>query len=630
VAIDGVPTMIVGVMPARMFAPGAPDVWIPASSSSSLLRNRRAHLFTVIGRLNSQHSIASAQREIDVLTAAIDRDSGSVDPDLTMVATRLQARMVQNARPAILLLWAGVSLVMLIAAANIANLLLMHGIARGRELSIRIALGAGRSRIARQLAIEISVLTCAGGLLGTCLGLWSLPALRAVLPGSIPRASDLSGDPIVVIFGVSVSLLMAAIFGVPFALRSSARQPIDDLRSRTSSGASRSRSRSILVMAEITLTVMLLAGTGLLARSLWAVLRIDPGFNSSGVLTFRVSLPASKYPTAAEHSAFYAAAIERIAGQPGISVTGVTGALPLTGTPATTMEPEASTATDQLSADVITASPGFFTALQIPLRQGRLFAATDVKGAPPVAVVNETAARRFWPDGVNPVGRTMTMKDWGAPYRAEVVGIVGDVHQAGADAEVSPAVYFPFAQFPETTLTQSIVVRTTGDLQRTISAVKEQIWAVDPSQPIASIRTMDAVMAASVAERRFNFVLLTAFGMTALLLSAVGIYGIVAFAVTERTQEIGVRLALGARTRDLVLLVVAHGARPVIAGIAAGLVGAFLASRLLATLLFGVRPTDTVTLMGVAIAIAVVATVACAGPVRRALRTDPIIALRSE
>jgi ABC-type antimicrobial peptide transport system permease subunit len=222
------------------------------------------------------------------------------------------------------------------------------------------------------------------------------------------------------------------------------------------------------------------------------------------------------------------------------------------------------------------------------------------------------------------------MKDWGAPYRAEVVGIVGDVHQAGADADISPAIYFPFAQFPETTLTQSIVVRTTGDLERAISAVKAQIWAVDPSQPIAAIRTMDAVMAASVAERRFNVVLLTTFGIAALLLSAVGIYGIVAFAVAERTQEIGVRLALGARTRDLVLLVVAHGVRPAIAGIATGVVGALLASRLFATLLFGVRPTDALTLIGVVVAIGVVATAACAGPVRRALRTDPIVALRSE
>jgi putative ABC transport system permease protein len=602
VSIDGVPTEIVGVAPSRMFSPGTPDIWIPATRSAPLLNNRRAHLFTVIARVDGPYSFESTEREMDVLSSVIGRDSGNVDPGLRLITTPLQARLIQNARPAILALWAGVSLLMLIAAANIANLLLMHGSARARELSIRIAVGAGRARIVRQLATESVLLTCAGGLLGTCLGFWSVRALRVALPVSIPRANDLTGDPVVVLFGVGVSLVMALIFALPFTLRTSMLRPADALRSRIASGAAHSRSRSILVVAEVTLTAILLCGAGLLGRSLWSVLQVEPGFNPSNVLTFRVSLPPAKYPDAGAHHAFYQSVLDRIIAVPGVVAAGVTGALPLTGTPVTTMEPERSTATEQLSADVVTATPEFFAALEIPLRQGRSFTPTDRKGTHAVMVINEAAARRFWPDGSSPLGRRITMKDWGTAYQAEVVGVVGDVHQAGSDSEVSPAVYYPLSQFPETTLTESIVVRAEGNLAQTVSMVKDQIWAVDSSQPIAAIRTMDEIMSVAVAERRFNLVVLSAFAVAAVLLSAIGIYGIVAFAVAERRHEFGVRIALGAPRSDLVRVVMTHAARPVAIGLAAGL--------------GGVLTIVSVTLL------------ACAAPVRRALRLDPVAALR--
>ncbi len=628
VSIDSVPAEIIGVAPARMFAPGTPDIWIPATRSAPLLSNRRAHLFTVIGRIDASYSLGSSERELDALSTAIGRDSGNVDPDLTFLATPLQTRMIQNARPEILALWTGVSLLMLIAAANIASLLLMHGSARARELSIRIAVGAGRSRIVRQLATESVLLTCAGGLIGTCAGLWAVPALRAALPASIPRAADLTGGPIVLLFSICVSLAMAVIFALPLTLRTSMLRPADALRSRIASGPGHSRSRSILVIAEIALTATLLCGAGLLGRSLWSVLQVEPGFNPSNVLTFRLSLPAAKYSNAGAHHAFYQSVLERINALPRIVAAGVTGALPLTGTPATTMEPQRSTAAEQLSADVVTVTPGFFAALEIPLHRGRLFSPADLKGTQAVMLINETAARRFWPDGSSPVGRLITMKDWGAPYQAEVVGVVGDVHQAGSDSEVSPAVYYPLAQFPETTLTQSIVVRTTGNLTQTASMVKDQIWAVDSSQPIASVRTMDEIMSAAVAERRFNLLVLSAFAAAAVLLSAIGIYGIVAFAVSERRHEFGVRIALGAPRWDLVRVVMTHAAQPVGIGLIAGLGGALMTSRLLQTLLFGVRATDAMTFAAVGLTIATVTVLACTAPVRRALRLDPIAALR--
>jgi putative ABC transport system permease protein len=630
VVIDAVPVRIVGVAPAGLFAPGNPDVWLPEDASSTLRRNRRAHLFTTIGRLTTTASLESMQTELATVAQGTERDSGGVDGAITLLAKPLQARMVEPVRPALIMLWSAVGLVLLIAAANVANLLLMQGVSRTREWSIRAALGASRSRIGRQIVTECVLLACGGGFLGTILGWWSLPAVRAALPSSIPRVADLSPDLPTLLFGILLSAVMAALVGFAPAMRGSMRHPMEVLRGRTHAAGARSLARSLLVVAEVALTVMLLSGAALLARSLWMILQVQPGYNTSGVVTFRLSLPSATYPDASAHNAFYSRVLERIAALPGVAAAGVTGALPLTGTPATTMEPEQGPASEQFSADVLTASPGFFAALQIPLRQGRLFGPADAKGAQPVAIINQAAARRFWPDVTSPLGQHLTMKDWGEPYRAEVVGIVQDVHQAGADADVTPAVYYPLAQFPETTLSEAIVVRTIGDLQQTISAVRSQVSDVDPRQPIALVRTMDDIAAASIAERRFNLSVIGLFALGGVFLSALGIYGIVAFAVAERAQEFGVRIALGARRSDLVRLVAMHGARPVAVGLLVGLAGAVFASRLLVTLLFSVRPTDALTLIAVTITIVVVTVLACAGPVRRAMRVDPIVAIRAE
>jgi predicted permease len=411
--------------------------------------------------------VIAAREECATLAETIERDAGGIDPGMTLTVEPLQARLVETIRPALLMLWWGVGLVLLIAAANLANLLLMHGVARSQELSIRVALGAGGTCSARQIAIECVLLASAGGTLGSVLGIWSLPILQTALPASIPRLHNLSGDTPVILFSIAISVSMAVLFGLAPAVRAMLRRPIDLLRVRGATAQSASRSRSVLVTIEVALTVILLAGATLLARSLWTILQIDPGFDSSGVVAVRLSLPAAAYADAAAHNAFYSRVLERIASLPNVSAAAVTGALPLTGTPATTMEPEPVRVGEQLSADVITASPQFFAALHIPLRQGRVFSDRDVRGRQPVAVINEAAARRFWPD-TNPLGRSITMKDWGDPYRAEVVGIVGDVHQAGADVDASPAVYYPLAQFPETTLSEVIVIRAGRTAQRNL------------------------------------------------------------------------------------------------------------------------------------------------------------------
>jgi putative ABC transport system permease protein len=630
ILVNAEPTEVVGVMPRGLYAPGTPDIWRPLSIAAAFAANRRAHLFTVIGRLADGMSYEAARQELDAVAAGIVRDSGGAVTDLAFALANWQQRLVESVRPAMLVLWASVGLVLVIAAANIANLLLMQGAARGRELSIRTAVGASRARLLRQLAAESLLLGAAGGAMGTVLAVWSIPALAAALPASVPRSAALAADARVIGFGVLVSVLTAILFGIAPSIRLSARSPIDALRDRSADAAAPTWLRGALVVAEVALTVMLLAGVGLLGRSLVALVRVDPGFDPRNVMVFSLSLPRAAYPDAAAHARFYASVLDRLKAVPGISAAGATGALPLTGTPATTMTAEGSTARDSLVADVVTATPEFFAALRIPLKRGRLFTAADAAHAMPVVVVNETAVKRFWPDGSDPVGRAVTMLDWGRPYRAVVVGTVGDTRQRGLEVDPAPAVYYPLAQFPETTLSASIVVRTTGPAEGIVGATRVQIWSVDRDQPLGAVRPMESIAALGLAQRRFNVALLAAFAATALLLAAVGIYGIVAFSVGQRAREIGVRVALGARPADVTRLVLAQGIVPAGLGLTVGLAGALAASRLLQGLLYGVAPTDGVTLAGVTLVVAAIATAACFGPVRRAHRLDPALALRSE
>jgi putative ABC transport system permease protein len=302
----------------------------------------------------------------------------------------------------------------------------------------------------------------------------------------------------------------------------------------------------------------------------------------------------------------------------------------MTGTPTTTMVPEGRTEADGLFADIVTITPEFFTALRIPLRLGRGITDRDRAGSAPVVVVNEAAAKQFWPGGASPIGRRVVMRDWGEPYQAEVVGVVGDVRQMGMDVDARPAAYYPVAQFPETLLRQAMVIRTAGPAERTIAAAREQVWAVDRDQPVASAGLLSDVVAAAVAQRRFNFILAAAFAAAAMLLAGLGVYGVVAFGVGQRTREIGVRVALGARPADVARFAVRLGTVPVAAGAAAGLAGALAASRALEGLLFGVRPADVPTLAGVAALVLLLGAAACYAPTRRALRVDAAEALRQE
>ncbi len=630
VTVDAEPLEVIGVMPRGLDAPGSPDIWLPRPSSSPLLRNRRAHLYTVIARLAAGRSVTVAREELSALAPSIVRDSGGANPGMTLVATPLQARQVEGVRPALLVLWIAAGVLLLIAAANIANLLLMQGSARARELSIRTALGAGRARLARQLAAETALLGAIGGTLGTLIGAWSVPALRAALPAAVPRGDALVIDLPVVLFGAGASIVATILFGIVPALRASARRPADALRDRAGGDARQGGLRRALVAAEVALTVVLLAAAGLLARSFYSVMHVSPGFDAAHVLTVSLSPLAARYPDARAQDAFYARVLDRFHTVPSVRAAAVTGALPLTGGPATTMVPARTTAREELSADVVTVTPEFFAALRIPVLRGRVFTERDRAGAPPVLVLNEAAVRRFWPEGTDPLGAKVTMKDWGDPYLAEVVGVVADVHQHGLETDAVPAAYYPLAQFPEATLSHTIVVRTDDAPRALTGTARALVWAVDRDQPVARVRPLEDVLAAAVAERRFNLLLIGGFAASALLLAAIGVYGIVGFAVGQRTREIGVRMALGAGRLDVARTAATQGLVPIGVGLALGLAGALAATRWLQSLLFGVVATDPLTLAGVCSVVVLTALAASIPPVRRALRIDPMTALRAE
>jgi putative ABC transport system permease protein len=627
--VNAVPRIVAGVIDVPSSIPGAADVWLPYPDDAPLLMNRRARLFTVVGRLRPGISVSAASSELDNIARQVRHDAPEAGMDLSLRATSLAERIVQPIRSALVVLWAAVGVLLLIAFANVSNLLLMQGTIRARELSLRTALGASRATLVRQLALESVLLGVAGGVTGAAIGAWGLTVLRAALPPLLPRVTEVRADATVVLPGIALSLVASILFGLVPAIRASRRDAAASLRSRHGEQAG-SRLRDIFVAAQVALTLVLLFGAGLLGRSLLAVTRVPLGFDPSDVTTADLSLPSARYDDAAAHARFYARLLEQMSGVQGLDAIGVTGALPLSPTAATTMIPQDGRSDQQADADVITATPGLFTALRIPLVRGRSITDLDRSGAQPVALVNETAARQFWPAGVDPIGRTIEMRDWGSPYSATVIGIVGDVHQAGPDQPSAPAVYYPLAQFPETTLMQTVVVRSRVPLERVIGGIRDAVARIDAAQPIALAAAMPERIASALAPRRFNLLLLGAFASSALLLAAVGIYGIVAFAMAARTREIGIRMALGAAPRHIVRLAVVRGVVPVLFGVTAGAVASLAVSRALAVLVFGVATHDAASL-GIAIALVIAAGLAAiAGPARRVLRVDPAIALQAE
>ena len=626
---------VIGVMPSGfqsdVLFSGQYDLWAPLVPGGLLHDNRRSHLLAVIARLKPRGTIAQAEAELAALAAGIEQQNPGVDdPELGVTVIGLQERLVAPLRPALIVLLCAVCCVLLIACANVANLLLARSAAREREIAIRIALGASRWRIARQLLTESALLALAGGAAGLLLAVWGVDSITALAPANLPRIDEVRIDGRVLGFTLFSSLLTGILFGIAPALqlpRLSIHDVVKD-GGRGSTGVRRRWLRHFLVVSEVAIALVLLIGAGLLINSFWRLQQVDRGFNAENVLTLNLTL--SRQSKNDQQVAFLGEVLERAAQVPGVRSVGVTSTLPLRGGPATTFVIEDRQPVDlgdEPSADIRVIDSNYFRTMGVPLRAGRVFAETDTAAAPRVMVINETLAKRFWP-GEDPIGKRITMKDWGPPLTGEIVGIAGDVKADGLDSENRPMIYWPYPQFP--VIFNTIVARTEGDPLRLVGAIKNQIWSVDPDQPVASVSTMEQVLAGSVAPRRFNALLIGLFAAVALALAAVGIYGVISYAVSQRTHELGIRVALGAQGSDVLKLVVGQGMALAVTGVGLGLAAAVWLTRLMSTLLFGVSPTDAPTFVAVAVLLTAVALAACVVPARRATRVDPMVALRYE
>jgi putative ABC transport system permease protein len=627
---------VIGVLP-QGFRSGHPfvgqyDVWVPLAARGSLRDNRRSHLLGVLARLKPGQTLRQAQEELSILAGSIEGQHPGIDPELDINVIGLQTRMVEPLRPALLVFLCAVALVLAVACANVANLLLARAAAREKEMAIRAAMGASGLRLARQLLVESVLLAGLGGVIGLLLALWGVKLVTTLDPNNFPRINEVSIDGRVLLFTLLISLLTGVLFGLAPVLQLPRHKLYEPLKEggRTSHSAGRRSLRQVLVITEVALALILLIGAGLLANSFLHLMRVEHGFNPSNVLTINLTLPASKYTQNSQTIAFLQQTMERVAQIPGVRSAGLVSSLPYTGGPATDFEIEGrplEPGETEPTADIRIVDANYFRALVIPLRSGREFTDHDTTAAPRVMIINEEMARQHWPDE-NPIGRRVTMKDWGEPLTGEIVGIVANVKADGVSATIRPMIYWHYPQFPLTF--NNLVLRTEGDPLSMVSAVKAAVYAVDKEQPLSGIQTMDDLISRSVAPQRFNMLLLGLFAAVALVLAGIGIYGVISYTVAQRFQEIGIRMALGAQKSDVLRLVVGQGMRLVFIGLASGGVAAFGLSRLLEKLLFGVSPTDPLTFVSLALLLTAVAFLACYLPAHRATRVDPITALRQE
>jgi len=660
IRIDNDMYSIIGVAAVSFRHPGRGtetdvEVWAPAgwlASPFSPQPVRRAYVLQGgIGRLKAGIAPASAQQRLDALAERLRQQYPADYPagaGWTFRVIPLHDDLVGDVRPALLTLLAAVGFVLLIACANVANLLLARSSVRQREIAIRRALGAGRGRLVRQLLTESVVLAIVGGMLGLLIAVWGVDGLVQVSPASLPRLQGVGVNGVVLVFTAGLSLMTGMLFGLVPAMQGShadLHQVMQDAARSASATGRATRLRSTLVVGEFALALVLLVGAALLVQSFWRLQRVDLGFNPASVLTARIWLPQPNLPETGpyfKHDArvsFYRRVLDRVAALPGVQAAGGVSSLPLSGSPGRTsftIEGRSTDGGDVPTTEASLVTPGYFRALGVELVRGRLFDDHDDARAPAAVVVSESFARQFFAVE-DAIGRRLLPGGRGRPNGPQqpppanwltIIGIVRDVKSARVEAGPAPLLYRSVLQTSNLNLT--LVVRTRTDPSMLAEPIRREVRAVDPNEPVFSVRTMDAVVASALAQRRFTMLLLALFAATALALSAIGIYGVMAYFVTQRTHEIGIRMALGASRRDVVTMVLGQGARLATAGVAVGLVGALAITRAIATLLFGVSPRDPGTLVALAAALTAVALLACYVPARRATRVDPIRALRYE
>ena len=638
VRVDGVAHTVVGVLPSRTELPEESKIWVlsakpvPPSplATTEPGADRDVRYFAAIARLKPGVSLAQAQSDLDRVAATIQRLHPQTAAGRTLRIAPIYDDMVQGIRWGLLVLQAAVGLVLLIACANVSSLLIARASGRRRELAVRAALGAGRLRLVRQLLSESLLLGAAGGLAGLLLATWLIGAIAAVLPEAVPRTGEIGIDPIVATVALTMALVAAGVFGVGPSLQASTADAASALTSGGDRGGSaRTRGRAALVIAQVALTLILLSGAGLLLNSFLRLRGVDSGMRPEHVTVLDLALPSSRYATEASQAAAYRRLVDLLSAQPAMQAVAVGFPGPLRGSNASgsfVIDGRPSTdRSDQPHSSIGSVSGSFFKAMGIPVLQGRTFDERDDAKAAPVAIANVTLARTYWPSATA-VGKRVRF-DPQSPW-ITIVGVVGDVRQYGLDKDPPPILYIPYAQFPVPFT--NVVVRSMAAPGTVAGILRNAVAALDPDLPADEITTLQTVLDRSVDEPRFRATLLGAFAVTALLLAAVGVYGLVSQSVTERTREIGIRIALGAQPRQVLGALVREGLVLALAGIGLGLIGALLAVRVIASFLYGIGASDPMTLGSVALLLLLVALAASYIPSRRALRVDPMAALRAD
>jgi len=637
IQLDGQKYTVVGVMPAGFqFMEGDVRLWVPLALEPEEMANRGGHYLTVVARLKQGVTMDQAQADLSTVMAHISKDNPreTFDGKLGAYVMPLREQLAGDVRGSLVVLLVSVAFVLLIACANVAGLLLARAVGRRREIALRLALGASRTRVVTQLLTESLLLSAAAGVLGSALAYFSFAFLQKLIPPQMTLLTNLKLDTRILLFTLVVSIITGILFGLVPALQA-AKVDLNNALKQSARVTATGRLRSTLIVFEVALSIVLLIGAGLLIQTLSQLFNQYAVLEPEKVLTLRTVLPKAKSKELARRNAFFQQVLDRIKHLPGVSSAGYTTSVPLDwkgGTsgfyPEGTKDPIPGMSYDANHREV---SADYLKTMNIALRQGRYFDQHDGEHSMPVAIINETMARQYWP-GQNPVGRRFKLGDptEDVPW-IQIVGLVADVRQMGLDEPVKAEMYLPFLQDENPWYTpRDLVIRTSGDTLNLVSSVRQIIHEVDADQPISNVATLSDLLSVEAEQRRMGMIMLTAFAGLALLLASLGIYGVLAYFVTQHTNEIGVRIALGATRRNILALVLKKGMTLTLLGVGIGLGAAFALTRLMSSLLFGVKASDPLTFVAVPLLLAGVAFVACLIPARRATKVDPIVALRYE
>ena len=642
ILLDGTNYLVAGVMPASFHFPDFAQIWIPMAWTDQEKLVRGNHNYMVIARLRPGVDLQQAQAEMNTISARLEREYPADDKGWGAVVVQLQADLVSDVRPALLVLLGAVGFILLIACVNVANLSLARIFSRQKEVAIRTALGASATRVLRQILMESVVLALIGAALGLTYAHSAVRLIMAFLADRLPKSADVSIDAKVLVFTACIAILAGVISGIfpAFHLtRTNTSQALKQGLGRTDSDSSGNRTRSALVVIEVALSLILLIGAGLMVRSFENLRQVSPGFESQGVLTATAAISRDKFPQPALESNFVREVLERVRALPGTVTAGAVDDIPLgmngshqpiaiEGRPVVPMS-------EQPEVDVSIITPGYTSALRIPVLRGRDFDDTDTSGRPATILISQSLARQFWPNE-DPIGKHITLTFFPGIAR-EIVGVVGDVKADGLDqTRPAAALYLPLDQITPPagerwgSFPMTFVVRTKANPASIAPAVTNTLREIDRDIPVTDVQTMDAYVASSLSQPHLNLLLLAAFAILALVLAALGIYSVLSYSVKRRVQEIGIRLALGASLRDVLHMIVLEGMRPAFLGVGIGIAGALALARVMSSLIYGIKPTDPLTFLSVAVLLAMVAICASLVPAYRAAKVDPMVALRYE